>query len=126
MALTDTAEDRVLRWLNPDEAAPARAVAPLKLRLMTANGTDSAPGTEVTGDTYAAPTISLADGGTTTDTEISVVLDSAVQKTIVGVEVWDSAGTPVRWWHGALAASKVVNAGDPFVIPIGDLDLTLD
>ena len=45
--------------------------------------------------------------------------------TVVGVEIWDSAGTPVRLWYGALAASRTVAAGDDLRILAGELDLTL-
>lgn len=125
--LTDVAETRIMDWLNPAEVAPARPVAPLKCRLLTANGTDSAAGTEVAGDTYAPQNVTLSAGNPTSNTALIAFagIDSASQRTIVGVEIWDSAGTPIRWWHGALAASKIVNAGDPFEIPIGDLDLSI-
>jgi hypothetical protein len=36
-----------------------------------------------------------------------------------------STGGTVVWW-GALSASKAIDNGDTFSIPIGDLDLTLD
>lgn len=125
--LTDTAETRIMDWLNPSQAAPARPVGPLKLRLMSANGSDTTAGTEITGDTYTPQDVTLAAGNPTSNTALIsyASLDSATQKTVVGVEVWDSAGTPVRWWHGPLAANKIVNAGDPFEIPIGDLDLSM-
>ena len=45
--------------------------------------------------------------------------------TVTGVAVYDSAGSPLRIWHGTLSSSKTVNAGDTFQIPIGDLDLVL-
>ena len=129
MSLTDTAETRVLDWVNGEGAAPTRPTAPLMCRLMTANGSDSAAGTEVTGNAYTPQDANLgaASGNAVTNgSDITFSsLDSGASKVIVGIELWDSAGTPVRIWWGALAASKTVNAGDPFVIPAGDLDLTL-
>jgi hypothetical protein len=41
------------------------------------------------------------------------------------VEIWDSAGTPVRLWYGALSASRAVNAGDDFKLVAGALSLSL-
>lgn len=126
--LTDVAESNALKWLVGQ--ATTAPVTPLMCRLMSANGTDATAGTEITGDTYTPQSITFsavtALGATDNSALISFTsLDSAAQKTVVGVEIWDSAATPVRWWHGALTASKVVNAGDPFEIPIGDLDLSL-
>jgi hypothetical protein len=42
--------------------------------------------------------------------------------TVVGVEVWDTAGTPVRLWYGPLTASRTVSAGDDFKLAAGELD----
>lgn len=127
MSLTDAAETLALNWVNGEGAAPTRPTAPLMCRLMTANGSDSAAGTEVTGDTYTPQDANLGTGNPATNaTAITFSsIDSAASRTIVGIELWDSAGTPVRIWWGALTASKVVNAGDPFEIPIGDLSLSL-
>ncbi|MEV3980797.1 hypothetical protein [Nonomuraea sp. NPDC049758] len=127
--LTDAAELLVLDWLNPGLAAPTRPTGPLKLRLMTANGGESAAGTEVTnagGSTYAAQNVTLAAAasGATSNTAL-IAFANMPACTVVGVEIWDSAGSPVRLWHGALAASKIVNLGDTFEIPTGDLDLTM-
>lgn len=125
--LTDVAESEALKWIVGQAATGP--VLPLRCRLMSANGTDATAGTEITGDTYTAKDVTVAavaGGATSNDTLLSwTSLDSATQKTVVGVEIWDSATTPVRWWHGALAADKIVNAGDPFEIPVGDLDLSL-
>jgi hypothetical protein len=45
--------------------------------------------------------------------------------TIVGVELWDSAGSPVRKWWGPLAANKTTVLGDTFTIAAGSLTATL-
>lgn len=126
--LTDTAEVEALKWLCGQTATAP--VAPLKVRLMTANGTDATAGTEVTGSAYAPLTVTFAApsaGATSNTATLSwTSLDASASKTVVGVEVWDSAATPVRWWYGALTTSKTVAAGAPCEIAVGDLDLTLD
>ena len=122
--LTDTAENRTLDWLTQN--SPTAPTGALKVRLMTANGSDSAAGTEVTGGSYASQTVTFgaASGGATSNSG-ALTYTGMPACTVVGVESWDSAGTPIRWWHGALAASKTINAGDTFTIPAGDLDLSL-
>lgn len=94
-------------------------VTPLKQRLMTANGTAAAAGTEVTGGSYASITITFAAASLVSATftaNSNVALNYTVMPavTVVGVEEWDSAGTPLRKWFGPLAASKTTNAGDTF------------
>ena len=124
--LTNTAENLALDWLYGEGSAPTRPTGPLMCRLMTANGSDSAAGTEVTGGSYTPQDANLgaaSSGAQTNGSEIRFTGMPAC--TVVGVELWDSAGTPVRIWYGALTANKTVNAGDAFVLPAGDLDLAL-
>lgn len=45
--------------------------------------------------------------------------------TVTGIEIYDSAGSPVRLWHGALAASKTVAAGDELKLAASDVDLAI-
>jgi hypothetical protein len=128
--LTDALENAALDWINA-VGTPARPTAPLRARLMTANGTDATAGTEVaTGGGYTAGagvnvTFTAAAGGASSNNAAVEFKNMPRAETIVGLEVWDSAVTPVRVWYGALMASKTVNAGDTFTIPLGDLDTTL-
>src|SRR5688500_3363875 len=96
--LTDTAETRALAWLLGQSATAP--VLPLKMRLMTANGSDSAAGTEVAGGTYTPQTLSLATAaGGASSNDTVVRFEGIPNPTVVtGVEIWDSAGSPVRWW----------------------------
>lgn len=124
-SLTDTAENLALDWIN-GVGTPTPPTGPLMLALTTTAPSDSAAGTEVTGGSYARQDANLgaASGGAATNaTEIRFAGMPAT--TVTHVELWDSAATPVRIWWGALAASKTTNAGDDFVIPAGDLDITL-
>ncbi|MFH8531512.1 hypothetical protein ACH4GE_24215 [Streptomyces tendae] len=45
--------------------------------------------------------------------------------TVVGVEVWDSATTPVRLWYGPLTTERTTAAGDDSRFLAGDLTLAL-
>lgn len=100
--------------------------APVKVALTTTVGTNTTAGTEVTGGSYARQSLTLtaATGGTAgsnaaalTYTSMPAVGAPGVQ----GVDVYDSAGTPVRLWTGALTTAKTTNAGDTFTIAIGAL-----
>lgn len=126
--LTDLAEARALNWLTGNSTtAPT---GPLMVRLMTANGSDSAAGTEVVnagGSTYApvAVAFSAAAGSGASANSADLVFTNMPATTTVGIEVWDSAGTPFRWWWGAAAVSKVTNLGDTLRIVAGTLTLTM-
>lgn len=123
--LTDTAENLALNWLY-GTGSPTRPTAPIMVALVTVLGSDTTAGTEVVGGSYVRKNANLgaaASGAQTNTAEIRFTVMPAV--TVVGVDLYDSAGSPVRLWYGALAANKVVNAGDDFVIPAGDLDIAL-
>lgn len=125
MSYTNAAEDRVQDWsAGLSTTAPT---APMKLALLTANGTESAAGTEVTGGSYARQTVTISassSGAQSNSGDVSFTLMPSC--TVTGWALYDSAGTPFRWRYGALSSSKVVNSGDTFTVLAGDLDLTLD
>ncbi|HEY9370144.1 MAG TPA: hypothetical protein VIU94_17180 [Streptomyces sp.] len=93
---------------------------------MTAGGSDTVAGTEVTGGSYARQslTVGAASSGATSNSA-DVVFTGMPATTVVGVEIWDSAGTPVRLWYGTLAASRTVAAGDELRLVAGSLTLSL-
>lgn len=122
--LTLTAANQSLSWmLGLTATAPSGS---LKVALVTANGTASAAGTEVTGGSYVRKTLvpaAVSAGASSNSTDL--VWSGMPATTVVGVEVWDSAGTPVRWWFGALDAPRSPAAGDEFRLTAGTLDFTL-
>lgn len=97
------------------------------VRLMTANGSGTANGTELgTSAGYTAATgitpavfgsASTSTGGTSNTGLLSVTNMPAA--TITGIEIWDSAGTPIRHWYGALGANKTTALGDTLSFAIG-------
>lgn len=112
-------------------AAFVASATAIKCRLMTVNGSGTAAGTELAtsgGYTAAAgaPTVTFgaaASGSAASSSAVTVTNMPAA--TIVGVELWDNGGTPVRKWYGALTASKTTNAGDTFTIATGSLTAAL-
>lgn len=122
--LSNTGENRCLDFIMGNTAtAPT---APLKVALVTAAGTDTTNGTEVTGGSYARQTITAgaAVSGATSNSA-DLVFSGMPAATVVGVEIWDSAGTPVRLWYGNLSASRTVAAGDELRLTAGSLTLAL-
>lgn len=112
-------------------AAFVASTAPIRCRLMTANGSATAAGTELaTSGGYTsgvgAPSVTFAAAAAGANASNSAVtVTNMPATTIVGVELWDSAGTPLRKWYGALTASKTTNAGDTFSIASGALTAAL-
>lgn len=122
--LTNTAENAALNFTLG--VAASGPTGTLKVALVTANGSDTTAGTEVTGGSYARKNLAApaaANGSTSNSADLSWTGMPAC--TVVGVEVWDSATTPVRWWYGALTASQVIAAGGEAKITAGQLTFTL-
>lgn len=123
--LSNTAENLMLDWVL-GVGTPTRPTTPLKVALVTANGTDTAAGTEVTGGSYARQNLAVgaAVAGATSNSA-DLVFTGMPAATVVGVEIWDSAGTPVRLWYGPLADSRTVAAGDELRLAAGAVQLSL-
>lgn len=119
-ALATTTANKTLDHLNL--TASYTPTGPLKLRLMTANGSASAAGTEVTGGSYTSKTItfSAASGGSAAHAA-DITFTGMPAGTVVGVEIWDSAGTPVRLWWGALTSSRTLTSGDDLKFPAASI-----
>ncbi len=107
-------------------AAYTAPTTPMKLALETATGTNSAPGTEVTGGSYARQNITFgaASNGSASNSN-AITFTAMPAATVTGLEIYDSAGSPRRSWVGALTASKTVAAGDSLSCAIGSITITL-
>ena len=122
--LPNALEDAVLDALVG--VAAYSVTTPIKLALMTSNGNDSTPGTEVTGGSYARQTITFnaaSSGSMTNDTVINFTGMPAC--TVVGIEIYDSAGTPKRLAYGALTANKTTASGDTLQFGASSITLSL-
>jgi hypothetical protein len=110
----------------------ATVTAPIKCRwdsVMTT--TDSGASTEWgTSGGYTAGGVSIganwaAASAGSRATSAALTVTNAPANTWAGNELWDSSGTPLRTWWGALASSKTVNAGDTCTIGSGALTVGL-
>jgi hypothetical protein len=112
--------------------SPFAISPPYHLRLMTAQGSNTSNGTELTG--AAGYTLLGSSLGTTfcaapsagTQSNSNAVSWSATGTwtTVTAIEVWDTAGTPLRWLQGALTSNitGVVN-GDTVQFAASSLGL---
>lgn len=88
---------------------------PLKIRLMTAQGSNTSNGTEATSGNcpgYTAGGSSLGSSGFGAPSAGQQTNNNSVSwsatgswSTITAIEIWDSAGTPLRWLQGALTSN---------------------
>lgn len=122
--LTNTAENKMLDALVG--TASYSANTPIKLALVTAAGSDSAAGTEVSGGSYARQTITFNSAASgSIDNASAVSFTNMPTCTVVGIELWDSAGTPVRLAYGSLTSNKSLTSGDTLEFAAGSITLSL-
>ena len=98
-----------------------------QLALTTTNGTASAPGTQVSGGSYAMQplTMGAADTGAGTNANSAAVVFTNMPDTsgvggVKGIEIYDSVGTR-RMLFGALTATKTTALGDTLSFDIGTI-----
>lgn len=103
-----------------------------KVRLTTTAPTATAAGTELTGTGYTTGgstiTFSAAASGSTSNSGSAIqwTNSSGGAWSIVGLEIWDSAGTPVRWWYGTFTGQPIsVPNGAIFQISAGAITVSL-
>lgn len=102
---------------------------PIKMRLMTANGTSSSAGTEVTGGSYSSQTITFSSAGSisasTIQNNATVTFTGMPVATVTGIELWDSAGTPKRLAWGALTTNRTTASGDTLQFAVNSVIVSL-
>jgi hypothetical protein len=106
---------------------------PFHLRLMTAQGSNTSNGTEYTtvngytaGGSSLGTTFCAAPSAATQSNSNAVTWTATgTWSTITAIEVWDTAGTPLRWLQGALTSSitGVVN-GDTVQFAAGAITIS--
>lgn len=99
---------------------------PTHMRLMTANGSDSSNGTELsTSGGYTAGgsalTMGTASAGSVSSTA-SVSWTNMPSTTLTGMEQWDTSGTPLRLFWGPWTGGNItVASGNTFTVASGNL-----
>lgn len=99
-------------------SVPTMFTGAAKLRLTTTAPTATTAGTELTGTGYTTGGVTIvfnaasAGAATGPTTQIQFTNGSGGTWSIVGVEIWDSAGTALRWHWGTWT-------GQPISVPNG-------
>lgn len=97
--------------------------------LFLTDPTDAGSGTEVSGGSYARKSLSVttASGGIVTSSA-DVTFDQATGNwgTVAYIGLFDAITSGNLLMHTALTTSKVIETGDIFKIPSGNLTATLD
>ena len=102
---------------------------PYKLRLMSTAGSNTANGTELTttggytagGASLGATFCAAPSAGTMSNSNLVSWSASGTWATVVAIEVWDSAGTPLRWLQGSITSITGVVNGDTVQFAIGSI-----
>lgn len=124
-AFTDYLENKVLDHVFGGNAYTAPVT--LYLALYTAAPNDAGGGTEVSGTAYAREVVAFTVTGDTASNTSAVEYATAGSTwgTVVAVGIFDALSAGNLLAYGTLTTSKLVDTGDVFRIPTGDLDITL-
>lgn len=106
---------------------------PLKVRLMGTMGSNTSNGTELsmTGYTAGGSTCVFSteasgqiSGPSSGNGAVSWTNSSGSNASIAGVEIWDSAGTPLRWFQGAWTGGTItLNNGNQLTVAVNGITL---
>lgn len=127
-AVSDFLENALINHIF--RATAYSSPANVYLALYTVDPTDADTGTEVTGGSYARQDLtgvfSAPSGGSTSNGSlISFPTATANWGTVTHAAIRDASTGGNLLWHGQLSASRTVNNGDTFTVPIGDLTVAL-
>lgn len=128
MSFSNTFETTTLTWLFTANAA-TRPTA-WYVALFTTNPAEDASGTEVstTGTAYARQSVTFTVSGDTASNSGAVEFPTATASygTVTHCAVFDAVSGGNMIAYAALTTSKLIDTGDVFRFPAGDLDITLD
>lgn len=127
-ALSDYLENELLDHVLRNSAYTSPAI--VYAALFTTATTDAGGGTEVSGGSYARTALtfgSAASAGSISNTADSTFpTATASWGTVSHMAIYDALTVGNSLFHGALTESKTVNNGDTFILPSGQVTVTLD
>ena len=123
--LVDAFETKIMDLLTGVSTA-APVALPLKVALLTALGSDSAAGTEVSGGSYARQNITFAAASAGAASNSALVSFTGMPAcVVVGFAIYDNGGARV-WNITRAGGSLTVNVGDTVQIAAGAVVLSVD
>jgi hypothetical protein len=97
-------------------SVPTAPTQPLHLRLMTAQGSNTSNGTELSATGYTAggatmgnPSFGANSSGVSSNANQVSWTAGAAWSAVVAVEIWDTTGTPIRLLQGAITSITLAN-----------------
>lgn len=132
--IDQTLANAILDALGPNSGTTTvgtkTITGPTHMRLMTANGSDTASGTELaTSGGYTAGGSALAFAAAASGskaTNASVSWTSMPSTTLTGMEEWDTSATPLRLFWGPWSGGNIVVAsGNTFTVASAGLSNAL-
>jgi len=102
---------------------------PYKLRLMQTQGSNTTNGTEITsspgytagGASLGATFCAAPSAGSMTNSNLVTWSATGTWQTVTAIEIWDTAGTPLRWLQGSITSITGVVNGDTVSFAIGSI-----
>ena len=100
---------------------------PLKLRLMSAAGSNTANGTELTATGYTAAGNSMGAtafgapaAGVQSNSNAVTWTAGAAWAAVLGIEIWDTSATPLRVLQGTITSVTLAN-GNTLTFPVASI-----
>lgn len=126
MSLTNAFETTVLQFAFTAGAVTRPTV--WYVGLFTAAPSEAGGGTEVAGGAYGRQTATFsATGNLATNTAaIEWPTAGSAWGTLTHIAIFDAATAGTMLAYAPLTAAKIIDTGDVFRIPAGDLDITID
>ena len=126
MSFSDYLETEILDHVFAGNAYTAPAT--IYIGLHTSNPDEDDSGTEVSGGSYARQSMAFTVSGNTASNSAAVEFPTATASwgTVSHVGLYDASTAGNLLAYAALTASKTIDSGDVFRVPLGDLDITLD
>jgi len=131
-AMADVLENAVLNHIlnNVPLSTAGINTGSIFVALFVTPTDDTGGGVEVFGGSYnRAPVSGFAapvSGTTNNSTTVTFPNASANWGTVTHFALFDASTGGNMLFHGALTAPKVVNAGDSFVFPVGNITISMD
>ena len=128
MSFSNYLETKVLDHVFGGTAYTAPTTLYLSLHVTSPAEDDSGTEVSTTGTAYARQTVAFTTSGNTTSNTAAVEYPTATANfgTVAYVGVYDAATAGNLLCYAALTSSKVIETGDVFRVPAGDLDISLD